>query len=185
MKKLFNLFFLIGLLFVYNVSLAEDNQIPEKYSFGAETQSYTETYSGSVITIPENWVIDEPNGEPQPNSSKMILFAPKDKSVCVSFTVKDLYESLPFLVKMTKSRNDINNEFVLKSQKANNPDSSIININEKEYVRTITPDKRVYIIKAQNGYMYRFFAILDPESDEYNTYEKVIANTVLNEPKNK
>ncbi len=208
MKKTINILLIITLFFINSISFAEESSNNDNnLNFKTKTKTYTEPYSNSVITIPEDWVINETNEEPLPNTSKSVSFIAPNKNINISFLVADLYCDLNFVQKLFVDRKNkkINEDTYDGMKKEFESEGktkvSEIILNGEKYLRTISNEKypidegnnsgsnkegnKIFIIKIKNFYIYQFSATTDVNSNEYKDFEKVVANTVYLEPTNK
>ena len=148
MKKTINILFVITLFIITSISFAQESSNNDNnLKFDVNTKKYTEPYSNSIITIPEDWVINETNEEPGPNISKTVSFITPNKKINISFIVADLYSDLNFFQKLFVDRNnnkineDTFNEMKKELESEGKSKVSEIILNGEKYIRTISNEK--------------------------------------------
>lgn len=203
-KNSFIFLFSIVLICCSSNLFAQDTSNKENLKFDVKTKTYTEPYSGSIITIPDNWQINESDVEAKPGESKMVVFVAPYKAIGISFEVSDAYENAidnP-LLKLFVDRKKLDYNSMSEKLKKNletHAEVSELILNGEKYLRAISKKRyklsdiiqceqdkevnRISIIKIQNGYMYNFFAMTDINYEEYKDFEKIVANTVYSEHK--
>lgn len=195
MKKIFYSLLIVAIFLTTNILYAEEPSQNKELKFTEKTKTYTEPFSGTVVTIPEDWNIKEIS-KGKPGESKMIGFSTPNDSFAVALTVIDLYEGLGYFEKLLVKRESVDYDSILETtkkdmEKANEVD--YIMLNNQKYLRAISKKRfllkkendennkkeanYVYIIKLKDGYLYRFFSMTDVNYDEYKYFEKIVANT--------
>ena len=187
---------LIAILFLTTIILFAEEPSPNKdLSFKVKTKTYTDPFSGTVVTIPEDWNIKEIS-KAKPDESKTMGFSTPNDSFGVALTVIDLYEGLGYFEKLLVKRDNVDYDSILEKTKKSMEEANeveFITLNNQKYLRAISKKRfllkkdndennkkeanYVYIITMKNGCLYRFFSMTDINYEEYVDFEKIVANT--------
>lgn len=186
MNKILRIVILLSFAF-FNASLfAVETLTSNDLVFDCETQKYTDKYSGTIVTYPENWTLDHFVGS-SANKSETVVFVAPEKAIGVGFSVEDMYENTPSYLKLFATRDTYNNDFMINSllKKETNPSNICkLMLNGKEFIRKYDAKNNLYlIVTTKNGIIYRFFASVHLESENYKIFETIVANAVLSSPK--
>ena len=202
MKK--TIIVLFAIIFTASIAFAQDKSTTKNnLKFPGKTKTYTEPYSGTVVTIPEDWEIKEMEAENKSGESKTVYFIEPYKTIAVAFKVIDFYTaSVPEPAKLLVKRNNFDQAKLRESleKKSDKAEITEITLNGENYLRTISVDKfvmrkednpeiaqevnEIMLLKVKNGYLYRFYSMTDISFEEYEDFETIVANTVFSEPKN-
>ncbi len=198
MKKSFCLFLVIVLLLVSFTTLyAEESNSEKDLSYTVKTKTYTEPFSGTIITIPEDWNIKIVSEAEDDGESKTIGFSTPDDFFAVTFTATKMGNELGVFGQLFVNTLNLDYGEMLEDLK-NSMESdgkqvgSYIMLNNRKFLRLVSK-KRVLlkgnnknkeanyidIIYMDNGFMYRFFSMTDVNYEEYKDFEKLVANTVF------
>ena len=201
MKKIFGSFLVIILLLVSFTALyAEESKSEKDLSYTVKTKTYTEPFSGTIITVPEDWKIELVSEAEDDNESKTIGFSTPDDSFAVSFTATKMGKSLGFLGQLFANTLNLDYAGMLEDLKVSMERNGtqvgyFIILNNRKFLRLVSK-KRVLlkmnndpkkikeanyidIIYMDNGFMYRFFSITDVNYEEYKDFERLVANAVF------